>query len=118
MIASEKVDQFYAMIQKKWYEKSDPDYVLIISPNHFYPDEKTPQTFSSLSKKDDYVVHMRVYNEATTLREQVENVINYGYRKILLINDGSRDNSANIIQDLQKEHQDCLILCCTHTINR
>lgn len=49
MIASEKVDQFYAMIQKKWYEKSDPDYVLIISPNHFYPDEKTPQTFSSLS---------------------------------------------------------------------
>ena len=49
MIASEKVDQFYAMIQKTWYEKSDPDYVLIISPNHFYPDEKTPQTFDSLS---------------------------------------------------------------------
>ena len=49
MIASEKVDQFYAMIQKKRYEKSDPDYILIISPNHFYPDEKIPQTFSSLS---------------------------------------------------------------------
>ncbi|MBQ7074116.1 hypothetical protein IJM86_03505 [bacterium] len=49
MIASEKVNAFYAMIKEKWYKKSDPNYVLIVSPNHFYLDEKEPQTFSSFS---------------------------------------------------------------------
>jgi poly-gamma-glutamate synthesis protein (capsule biosynthesis protein) len=44
MLASEKVDEFYAFLKSKRYSDHDPDTVIIISPNHFNPRSITPQT--------------------------------------------------------------------------
>jgi glycosyltransferase involved in cell wall biosynthesis len=36
----------------------------------------------------------------------------------LIINDGSQDNSSDIVKEKQKQYQDKLILLASHTINR
>jgi AmmeMemoRadiSam system protein B len=44
MLASEKVDEFYAFLKNKRYADHDPDTIIIISPNHFNSRSTTPQT--------------------------------------------------------------------------
>ncbi|MBO4203328.1 glycosyltransferase [bacterium] len=61
---------------------------------------------------------MRVHNEAKTLRACVEEVINFGFRKFIFVNDGSSDASLEILQMLKNEHPECLFIICSHTINR
>ena len=73
---------------------------------------------SSEGKWRNYLVHMRVHNEAKTLRACVEEVINFGFRKFIFVNDGSSDASLEILQMLKNEHPECLFIICSHTINR
>lgn len=49
MLESEKVKEFYSFIKDKRYQKSDPDNIIIISPNHFHPDSQQPQTICTTS---------------------------------------------------------------------
>jgi predicted class III extradiol MEMO1 family dioxygenase len=44
MLASEKVDQFYAFLKNQRYADHDPDTIIIISPNHYHPHSSSPQT--------------------------------------------------------------------------
>jgi predicted class III extradiol MEMO1 family dioxygenase len=36
MLASEKVDAFYAFLKDKRYAEKDPDTIVLISPNHYH----------------------------------------------------------------------------------
>ena len=44
MLASEKVDEFYAFLKDKRYAENDPETIIIVSPNHFNQHSTTPQT--------------------------------------------------------------------------
>lgn len=69
-------------------------------------------------EKDSFLVHMRVYNEERTLEQCIETVIAQGFKKLIFINDGSRDHSLSILEQQKTKHPDCLFIICSHTINR
>ena len=69
-------------------------------------------------EKDNFLIHMRVYNEAKTLETCIEEVIAYGFKKFIFINDGSRDESLSILEKMKEKHPECLFIICSHTINR
>ncbi|HCY20956.1 TPA: hypothetical protein DIC40_03755 [Patescibacteria group bacterium] len=48
----------------------------------------------------------------------MDEIINAGFSKILVINDGSQDNTQEIIEAKQKEYSNKLIMIASHDINR
>jgi cellulose synthase/poly-beta-1,6-N-acetylglucosamine synthase-like glycosyltransferase len=67
---------------------------------------------------DSFLIHMRVYNEAKTLAACIEEVIEYGFRKFIFVNDSSSDESLQILHNEQIKHPNCQFIICSHTINR
>ncbi len=67
---------------------------------------------------DDFIVHIRVYNEAETLSVVIDQIIAFGFHKLILVNDGSQDESLAIIQQKIQEYPDCQIYLVSHCINR
>ena len=58
MLNSEKVDQFYYFLSNEYYPENKPDTIVLISPNHFYTDEKEIKTMcesSSVNYKSETV---------------------------------------------------------------
>lgn len=58
MLDSEKVDQFYNFLSSEYYPNEKPDTIVLISPNHFYADEKEIKTIcenSSVNYKSETV---------------------------------------------------------------
>jgi predicted class III extradiol MEMO1 family dioxygenase len=49
MLASKKVDQFYAFLKNQRYANRDPDTIIIISPNHYHQHSSSPQTICETS---------------------------------------------------------------------
>lgn len=50
MLNSEKVDLFYSFIKNEYYNWSNPDKIILISPNHFYKETKKAQTICTSNK--------------------------------------------------------------------
>ena len=42
MIRSQRVSDFYSFLQKKYFATNSPDQIVLISPNHFFPDMQRP----------------------------------------------------------------------------
>ncbi|NOZ43971.1 MAG: glycosyltransferase [bacterium] len=61
---------------------------------------------------------IRVYNEAITVRQVAQEIFDYGYRKIIFVNDGSLDESREILDKIQEENPDKLVTIIQHDINR
>lgn len=56
---------------------------------------------------------VRAYNEASVIKWVLENILNAGYKNILVINDWSSDNTKNIVKGLWEK-----IFLVNHSINR
>lgn len=69
-------------------------------------------------EKDKYIFNVRAYNEASYVGQTIDEIIQHGFRKILVINDGSTDTTKEIVLEKQKQYPDKLILLLSHTINR
>lgn len=69
-------------------------------------------------EKDEFIFNIRVYNEEKAVAKVIDEIIASGFRKLVLINDGSSDNTLSIFQDKKKEYPDALIIILDHTINR
>ncbi len=52
----------------------------------------------------EQVFLVRVYNEGTVLEDTIDSILQEGYKNILLVDDGSRDDSWNIIQKYSKKY--------------
>lgn len=69
--------------------------------------------------KDNYVFLIRAYNEASVLRSVIDEIIDAGFQKIIIINDGSSDDTewviAKIIHDCNTQ---ATIIWLHHLINR
>lgn len=67
---------------------------------------------------DSFILNIRAYNEWAALWKTLDEVIHYGFRKIIIINDGSQDNTLSIIEKKKAEYPECMILAFSHMINR
>lgn len=74
--------------------------------------------FQNTTEKDDFIFNLRVYNEWQVVWWVIDEIINAGFSKILVINDGSQDNTQEIIEAKQKEYSNKLIMIASHDINR
>ena len=69
-------------------------------------------------EKDDFVFNIRVYNEEKAVGEVIDEIVDAGFRKIVLINDGSSDNTLSVLQEKKNKYPNVLIIILNHTINR
>lgn len=68
--------------------------------------------------KDNFVFNIRVYNEASMLPKIIDEIIGAGFKKFVFINDWSRDNSQQILEEKRDKNPDCIFIILTHKINR
>ncbi len=69
-------------------------------------------------EKDDFIFNIRCYNEEKAVGHVIDEIVHAGFRKIVLINDGSADNTLQVLLDKQKQYSDNMIIVLSHTINR
>ena len=100
--AQEVTKLISALAIEKWYEEEK---------------EKTKKYINS-DFKDDFVFNIRVYNEASMLWSVIDEVINAWFKKLVFINDGSKDNSQEILEKKKEEYPECIFVILTHKINR
>lgn len=56
-------------------------------------------------QKNKIVFLIRAYNEATRIMQVIESILDAGYDQILVIDDGSTDNTADLLSDLREKHK-------------
>jgi len=69
-------------------------------------------------EKDDFVFNIRCYNEEKAVGKVVDEVVEAGFRKLVLINDGSSDNTLQVLLDKQQQYSNKMLIVISHTINR
>lgn len=82
--------------------------------------EITPQlaNWKNQSVLDDFVLNIRVYNEATVLGKVIDELVNFGIRKMIFINDGSQDASLEVLEQKKTEYPELMMIILSHMINR
>jgi len=76
------------------------------------------EKYKNSKPEDDFVFFIRAYNEAQTIGGVIDAIIKAGYKKILIVNDGSTDATQDILQDKQSKYPKTLIIHVRHAINR
>lgn len=69
-------------------------------------------------EKDDFVFNIRMYNEDKAVGKVIDEIIDAGFRKLVLINDGSSDSTLQVLEEKKKQYPHALIIILSHTINR
>ncbi len=69
-------------------------------------------------EKDDFVFNIRCYNEEKAVGVVIDEIVEAWFRKLVLINDGSADNTLQVLLDKQKQYSDKILIVISHTINR
>ena len=91
-----------ALSIEKWYEES----------------KEQIKNFKNSDFKDEFVFNIRVYNEASMLWSVIDEIIKAGFKKLVFINDWSKDNSQEILEQKKEENPNCIFVILTHKINR
>lgn len=77
-----------------------------------YAIEKSEKT--KIQSKEVFLV--RVYNEATVLQKTLQHILDAGHTHILVVDDGSRDDSWKIVKKMMKQYEG--IVALRHSQNR
>ena len=73
----------------------------------------------SSSLKAQCIVGLRSYNEAEVLGAVIDEIVLYGFVNIMIVDDGSRDHTGNVITKKQSQYQGIInLLYIRHPINR
>lgn len=87
--------------------------------NAWYSQNKDQITHRhTTDERDDFVFNIRVYNEEKAVGAVIDEIVDAGFRKLVLVNDGSSDNTLQVLQDKKKQYPDMLMIILDHTINR
>ncbi len=68
--------------------------------------------------KNDFMFHIKWYNESEVIGKVIDEIIWAWFTKILVVNDGSIDQTAQIIEDKIQQYPNKLIILVNHLINR
>ena len=74
MIRSQRVSDFYSFLQKKYFAINSPDQIVLISPNHFFPDMQRPVSVCDLREvkfKDATLLAQARKDERITCEQNV-----------------------------------------------
>lgn len=91
-----------ALAIEKWYEES----------------KEKIKKYKNSDFKDEFVFNIRVYNEASMLSAVIDEIINAGFKKLVFINDGSKDDSQEVLEQKREEYPNCIFVILAHKINR
>lgn len=71
-------------------------------------------------KFSDYIFLVRSYNEGQYLPKVIDEIMDYGFSKILVVNDWSQDNTVRLILEKKEQYKDKDkdIILLSHLINR
>ena len=69
-------------------------------------------------RKDDFVFNIRMYNEDKAVGPVIDEIVKAGFKKLVLINDGSSDTTLQVLKDKKTQYPAALIVILDHTINR
>ncbi len=72
--------------------------------------------YSSDGKYDEFVFLVRVYNEQSQLKQVLDSILEKGFHKIVLVDDGSKDGSLEILTEYEQSNENIILL--SHDINR
>jgi len=72
----------------------------------------------NIHEKDDFIFNIRVYNEEQAVGIVIDEIIAAGFRKLVLVNDGSSDNTLQVLQQKKEIYPNALIIILDHAINR
>jgi len=74
--------------------------------------------YKNKNEKDDFIFNIRVYNEWKVVWKVIDDIIRAWFHKLVFINDWSKDNSLQILNQKKEQYPDCLFIILSHTINR
>lgn len=69
-------------------------------------------------KLSDYLFLVRAYNEWTTIWLVIDEIITKWFTKVIVVNDWSVDNTAQVVSEKKKQYKDSLVILVSHLINR
>lgn len=79
---------------------------------------ETIKKYKNSDFKDNFIFNIRAYNEWKVLGWVIDEIIKEWFNKILIVNDGSTDNTIELVKEKEKQYPNKLILLASHTINR
>lgn len=77
-----------------------------------------PSSRDNKSPQDDYMFLVKWYNEWTVIGQTLREILDAWYHKILIVNDGSRDNTISEVNAIKAAYPEALIVLVNHMINR
>ncbi|HMY80338.1 MAG TPA: glycosyltransferase family 2 protein [Candidatus Absconditabacterales bacterium] len=77
-----------------------------------------PHTNGTHLSKGDFMFHIKGLNESKTIGHVIDQIIDAGFSKILIVNDGSTDGMDNIVRKKIEQYPHVLIVLVNHLINR
>ena len=112
---------FYITLYNKNIKDSQELTKLIsaLAIEKWYEEEKEKiKKYTNSDFKDNFIFNIRVYNEASMLSSVIDEIINAWFKKLVFINDGSKDSSQEILEQKKQEYPDSIFVILTHKINR
>lgn len=67
---------------------------------------------------NSFLFLIRAFNEWSVIGQTIDTIYKAGYRKIVIVNDGSSDNTYTTVQEKISLHTDAQIYIVSHMINR
>ena len=77
-----------------------------------------PIVHPSDREKDRFVFLVRAYNEAASIGNTIDAIFAAGFSKIVVVNDGSADNTESVVLAKKEEYSDRMLVVLSHLINR
>ncbi len=113
---------YFYIILLNHHTKDKQELTRLISQltiNQVYNEEKNNiKNYKNKTDKDEYIFNIRAYNEWAVIWKVIDEIVAAGFKKIVFVNDWSRDNTLEVLQAKKLEHKDCLFIILSHTINR
>ncbi len=76
------------------------------------------QTNKASWPKSKFLFLIRAYNESTMIGSVIEEIVAAWYHNVVVCNDGSKDTTEQVVEEVAKKHPNCFIVCLSHLINR
>ncbi len=70
------------------------------------------------NEKDEFVFLVRGYNESNSIGAVIDSIIAEWFSKIIVVNDGSIDETADVVNQKIAHHKNQRIILASHLINR
>lgn len=90
-----------------------------ITINQVFSQEKENiKKYKNSNEKDNYILNIRAYNEGKVIWKVIDEIVAEWFNKIVFVNDGSKDNTFEVLEQKKAQYLKCLFIILSHTINR